>query len=466
MTMLTSIKAHLALLLLLSHDHCVDAQCTVPTGLDTLDTLRPGTLAQVEAMRANVPFLWLPYAFPFINEIIKPETPIRFRIGQIHGSTVYNAVARYHLTALDIWGRNMFRICQPTTAQEELDYKLHEVITAAYTFYYSGISIMDTVEDIIKPIFSEVVGLNPDLLMLDPPDQSTPWGIAKMVADDMTESLKADGWNADGKLTAKHNPLPFSDFSFVGANGASYEPYDIDTTPRTKDHWPWAPLMDSDGMGHFSKQQHVTPFIGFTGRLYGMNRSHYESFTSPPPQYDYEAETKVVLERTRKMASNDTQKALLEYFDSKYTSILPLQIDYSIGAKDSEFEFWYADMVLVNTMYDAVLLVWKEKVRHNAARPTTIVHELLGDKLVDTYAGPLMQAQFIPATEWQPFIRTMPHAEYPSGSACICTAYKETMVLLNEGEDDIGLENPLTHTVPGKMMLRCQVCLYLESHSR
>ena len=84
MTMITSIKAHLALLLLLSHDHCTDAQCTVPTGLETLETLRPGTLAQVEGMRAKEPFLWLQYAFPFISEIIKPETPIQFRIGQIH----------------------------------------------------------------------------------------------------------------------------------------------------------------------------------------------------------------------------------------------------------------------------------------------------------------------------------------------------------------------------------------------
>ena len=100
--MITYSKAHITLLLILSHDHCTDAQCTVSTGLDTLETLRPGTLPQVKGKRANVPFLWLPYAFPFINKIIKPETPIQFRIGQIHGATVYNTVARYHLTTLNI----------------------------------------------------------------------------------------------------------------------------------------------------------------------------------------------------------------------------------------------------------------------------------------------------------------------------------------------------------------------------
>ena len=29
--------------------------------------------------------------------------------------------------------------------------------------------------------------------------------------------------------------------------------------------------------------------------------------------------------------------------------------------------------------------------------------------------------------EWEPIIRTMPHAEYPSGSSCVCKAYTETL---------------------------------------
>lgn len=37
----------------------------------------------------------------------------------------------------------------------------------------------------------------------------------------------------------------------------------------------------------------------------------------------------------------------------------------------------------------------------------------------------------------------MPHAEYPSGSSCICTAFAETLQLLT-GQDDIAF--PLTET--------------------
>lgn len=45
----------------------------------------------------------------------------------------------------------------------------------------------------------------------------------------------------------------------------------------------------------------------------------------------------------------------------------------------------------------------------------------LGDELVEAYAGPDEGVQTMKASEWQPFIRTMPHSEYPSGSACLCT---------------------------------------------
>lgn len=44
----------------------------------------------------------------------------------------------------------------------------------------------------------------------------------------------------------------------------------------------------------------------------------------------------------------------------------------------------------------------------------------LGDELVEAYAGPGQGVQVMKASEWEPFIRTMPHSEYPSGSACIC----------------------------------------------
>ncbi|CAN0334589.1 unnamed protein product, partial [Ectocarpus sp. 8 AP-2014] len=49
-----------------------------------------------------------------------------------------------------------------------------------------------------------------------------------------------------------------------------------------------------------------------------------------------------------------------------------------------------------------------------------ICRHLLGDELVEAYAGPDQGVRNVKASEWDPFIRTMPHSEYPSASACVC----------------------------------------------
>ena len=74
------------------------------------------------------------------------------------------------------------------------------------------------------------------------------------------------------------------------------------------------------------------------------------------------------------------------------------------------------------------MLVWRDKVLFDAIRPTTVVHAVKGNgPSFSTYGGPFQGEQTIPPLDWQPYIRTMPHAEYPSGSSCVCTAYAETM---------------------------------------
>lgn len=60
------------------------------------------------------------------------------------------------------------------------------------------------------------------------------------------------------------------------------------------------------------------------------------------------------------------------------------------------------------------------QIRHDLPRPTSIVRSELGDTLVEAYAGPGAGLQTLKASEWEPFIRTMPHSEFPSASACLC----------------------------------------------
>ncbi len=60
---------------------------------------------------------------------------------------------------------------------------------------------------------------------------------------------------------------------------------------------------------------------------------------SPSPIYKDEAE--YVLDMTKTMATSDEQKMIIEYYDSKFTRILPIQINYSIMSGQDNFEFWY-----------------------------------------------------------------------------------------------------------------------------
>ncbi|VEU38101.1 unnamed protein product [Pseudo-nitzschia multistriata] len=423
------------------------ASCTKPKGVEfiteddaakastesgasgTITTMQVRNLLDGTTLGNPLPFLFLPLVDTLIAELVSAfETPIQFRVALYQGNAVYNVAAMFHPFALDIWG-----------------------LAITYAFAYSAMVLIPSITEPLTFIMDNVLNLPmSNLLDESPPDIGTPWGLARATVDDMTEYSKSDGWNADGSLANDFNKMPFGDFDYMeysrykakdslgslNATALKEKVCGQDGGERTT--WNWEPLLETDYRGYFSKQEHVTPFAGFTGRLYGLTVEEYESFAIAPPEYNYCQEADFVLSETREAATDDQKKAEVEAYDSKFTSLLPMQINWSIATGVSSFEFWYMDMALVTAMYDATMLVWREKVVHDAVRPTTVVHALKGDEEVTTYAGPYEGSKTIRASDWQPFIRTMPHAEYPSGSSCICTAYAETLQALT-GSDDTGI---------------------------
>jgi hypothetical protein len=80
-------KLAFSIFLSASFARLASSECITPNGLDKLeadvyDGIR-GTLFSGE----GPPYLFLPLAEPFIAQLIKAETPIQFRLAQIHGST-------------------------------------------------------------------------------------------------------------------------------------------------------------------------------------------------------------------------------------------------------------------------------------------------------------------------------------------------------------------------------------------
>jgi hypothetical protein len=403
-----------------------------PTGVgDDQGQISVGNVNSVLAM-IQAPFLWLPLGDPLITGLVTGyETPIQFRLAAIHAALVYNVAAMYEPSALDFWGRANNRICNHT------DVETHMNIAIAYAFAYSGTLIVPSSAPAITDIMNNVLML-PMSNLDGSPDISTPWGLAKATIDEGRVFFETDGWNSDGSLVNEFNKMPYNDFSFKDASGRLHKPYRPKKNPKGQDAWSWTPLLVSNGRGYFSRQEFVTPHAGFTGRLYGLDTEEYEAFGCSPPTYsDYVDEVESVLAKTNIMATSDEKKLLVEFYDSKFTSLLPFQVEWSLRSGLSHFEFWFYDMTLTAAMYDATMLSWREKVIFNRVRPTTVVHSMKGEELTMTYAGPGQGSQMVKGVDWQPYIRTMPHAEYPSGSSCVCTCFAEVLQLLT-GTDSIG----------------------------
>ena len=76
--------------------------------------------------------------------------------------------------------------------------------------------------------------------------------------------------------------------------------------------------------------------------------------------------------------------------------------------------------------------MWREKVKYDRIRPTTWIGNNFAGQVADSYLGPDRGLEepnngTILAEEWRPYIRVMPHSEYPSGSACLCESWANMM---------------------------------------
>jgi len=186
----------------------------------------------------------------------------------------------------------------------------------------------------------------------------------------------------------------------------------------------WRPLEEHDTNGYFTRQEHVTPHIGFTAHRF-LRKDYVEL---PDPEYDFKREGELVVERLRNTSSSEYRQGSVRLFDSKLAVRGMIQIILGMQyRKEHTFENHMAFIYGISAAeHDGVLQAWREKVKHDLVRPTTVIQRW-GNDVLNTYAGKPGTAGpgEIKARDFQPFIRTMPHAEYPSGSSCLCKAYQE-----------------------------------------
>jgi len=231
-------------------------------------------------------------------------------------------------------------------------------------------------------------------------------------------SMNNDAWNHNGRWTktgeyCTHpvNCRPFEDYTgYVPVNG-----------PHTLlNHTRWMPLVESDGTGFFYTQEHVTPQLRVVDGLVGTEEQMTR--TLDDPNYDLLAEMELPYERVASVT--DEEIAMVSMMDSKLNLI-----DHTLYGIDKihplgfeEYAFYSLGFTMAE--HDAVVNAWREKVRHDLIRPTSVSHYLVPEKNVTWFDG-----TNISSSQWQPLIRVMPHTEYPSGSSAICRAIADYIKL-------------------------------------
>ena len=228
----------------------------------------------------------------------------------------------------------------------------------------------------------ESYGLDADICSnvdFDCSDTDTPWGLPSALVGEAYQFSIFDGWNADGSLSRTFNKIPYQDFRddndrYIPSNS----PWSLDEIDK------WQPLLESDGLGFLFFQEHVVPHIGFTGKSIFLGDDEICSRKASKPEYDYDLEMQLALDRLANL--NDTSKMEIEFFDSKLTSIVPLLVQFYArqGKSLDSFEFITIDSIIISVLYEAVMVVWKEKVNFDAVRPPSIIHEELDGEVCNS----------------------------------------------------------------------------------
>lgn len=410
------------------------------------------TLSQTnEEERLNQAYAYLAYPQIFDGIVVENlETPIQFRALLYLNLATYNAWSNYHPTAADIFGRTRFK--QPSS-QFTIENKNTAILYALLRLYeaspqsFGGPSGLPA----FRKLFRD--------MGLDPSDTSvnttSPIGVGNREGFDTAKLLNMDKWNADGLLTATQPlyALPFQDYS-------GYTPKNTPWTIRFP--FRWQPLLETNGLGFFFRQEHVVPFARDTF-MFTMSRQELLRRKVKSPYDHPDATVHTALKKDLSTLRRDARKVfktsrmlterqrlLAELFDNKVNAFKTEQNPFGTASIAAAVRFFVLGPQLDFTLdeeviyglganivsYDAMVTVWKEKRRQDAIRPTgQTMKFLFGDKSVLVAGRPYEPPISIRAGEWQPYIRTMPHSEFPSASACACAAVIEHALVVTKGRD-------------------------------
>jgi hypothetical protein len=353
----------------------------------------------------------IPSVIPPLFQTTAPnDAPLILRHTAIITNAWFDAIAPYHPTAVGVYSRLGRRpVSEGATNRNRnvaLFYASYRVLNSLMPRYAANWRAMLT-----------SVGLDPDNAS---EDLTTAVGIGNAAGRRVAEKRERDGMNQLGDEGGrKYNRRPYEDYT-------GYKP--VNTAFKLLDPSRWQPLVTTPGNGTFTSQHFVTPQWGLT-RPYSY--SDPRRFRAPKPEdsefhnvFAYKAQADEVI--AVQAALTDYQKMVAELFDNKISGLGFSALFVAISRGMSLEEFVHYDFLTNLAAFDGGIATWKEKVRHDAVRPTSAIRHLYKNRRIQGWAGPGRGVVHdLPGGEWRSYLNTGNHPEYPSGSSCFCAAHAQ-----------------------------------------
>ena len=352
------------------------------------------------------------------------DATLVLRITTLVTNAWYDATAPYHPSAVGVYSRLGRRPAAESSTNENLNVAL----------LYSSYRVLNSLLPARASEWRQMLvsaGLDPDDIS---EDLATPVGIGNVAGRAVAEGRIDDGMNQAGDADGRDfNLQPYSDYT-------SYRP--VNTPERLRRPGRWQPDIQRVGTGIYKSQQFVTPQYRFVEPYSYSNARHFRvprpRDSNPERRRAYRRQANAVLEASANL--DDIQKLKSEVFDNKIESLGFSAVFAALSQGLSLLEFIHLDFLTNMAAFDAGIVIWQEKARHDAVRPFSAIEHIYGDRRVTAWGGVGRgTVDDLPASEWKAYLEEADHPEYPSASACFCAAHAES-ARRYLGNDQLGFE--------------------------
>lgn len=358
--------------------------------------------------------------------IVTAETPIVVRYTLIGAIAIYEPQAACEPRALSFFGVRDH--INPAWCRSRDD----NAVVQAFTLHRAlSREFPEEAEGFAR--FLRDLGLEP---VSNSTNRSTRNGWANFAGDRIARFFARDGWNSLGDRSNGFRQQ-FADFTnYRPINCATDDPRNLRRPLR------WQPMIQPvDGRGRFSSQIHVVPHIGQTVRPLVLtdqevrNRRVRSPYNRPNRKVALGRGDALIVQgflRQTIQISNSLsagRRFLARWWDNKLLSTASISAFYEMALGLSRFQIAQQFMGEMMSQHDALLVAWREKRRHDLARPRTFLLNLRRGQRFRAFLDERRGFGEVRTEDWRPLIMEQPHSEYPSGSAALCTAAMEHIFL-------------------------------------